>query len=77
MTTQTSLTLVTADDWRRECIYIDSVMDKGGRVSEMNNDKLTFIRYCEMQQDRAHRAGFHDAAQFIDHILDDLNGTTA
>lgn len=58
--------------WREECNYIDRVADKKGAVPEMNNDKATFVRYCEMQRDSATRDGQDDAATYIQHVLDDL-----
>ena len=60
-------------EWREECNYIDRVADKKGAVSAMNNDKATFIRYCEMQRDSATRDCQHDAATHIQHVLDDLS----
>lgn len=63
---------VSADGWREECNYIDAVMDKRARVPEMNHDLGTFTRYCEMQRGAAARGGFHDAAQHIQHCLDDI-----
>lgn len=63
-----------AFDWVAECTYISNVTDKRGNVPEMNRDKATFIRYCEMQQASATRAGFHDTAEYIGHCLDDLRG---
>lgn len=59
-------------DWSRECDYISHVTDKRGNVPEMNHDLDTFVRYCEMQRDCATRDGKHDAAQYIEHCLDDL-----
>jgi hypothetical protein len=63
---------MNANDWREECNYISDVTDKRGNVKEMNYDKATFVRYCEMQRDVATREGFHDTAQYIQHCLDDL-----
>lgn len=64
-----------ANEWREECNYISRVMDKGGRVKEMNNDPAVFRRYCEMQRNSAEKAGFHDAALYIQEIIDDLKPT--
>lgn len=59
--------------WQQECRYISEVMDKGAQVREMNYDKGTFTRYCEMQKASAEREGFFDAAEYIGHVLDDLS----
>ena len=59
-------------DWVDECRYIARVTDKQGSVREMNNDKATFIRYCEMMRDQAEREGFFDSALYIQECLDDL-----
>jgi hypothetical protein len=59
-------------DWAQECDYIARVTDARGRVPEMNHNLETFIRYCEMQQNAATRAGVHDAATYIGECLDDL-----
>ena len=59
-------------EWQAECRYISDVTDKKGNVPEMNNDKATFIRYCEMQLADAERQGFYDTATYIQHCLDDL-----
>jgi hypothetical protein len=61
-----------ANWWREECNYISRVMDRGGRVKEMNNSPATFRRYCEMQRDAAERDGVFDAATYIQEIIDDL-----
>lgn len=65
----------TAQEWSKECQYISDVADKRGRVPEMNNDTATFIRYCEMQQAAATKAGFHDSATYIGECLDDLRAS--
>ena len=59
-------------EWQSETRYISDVTDKCGIVPEMNNDKATFIRYCEMQKAAAEKDGFHDAATTIQHCIDDL-----
>lgn len=64
----------SAFDWSQECAYISRVTDARGNVKEMNFDKATFIRYCEMQRDAAARAGRHDSAEYIQHCIDDLKG---
>ena len=58
--------------WTGECRYISAVTDKKGNVREMNFDKATFVRYCEMQRDSAERNGFYDSATYIQHCIDDL-----
>lgn len=58
--------------WREECNYIERVTAERGKVREMNYDRATFVRYCEMQRDAATREGFHDTATYIQHCLDDL-----
>jgi hypothetical protein len=63
-----------AYEWAQECSYIARVTDKRGNVPEMNHDKATFIRYCEMQRDAATRDGQDDSAQYIQHCIDDLKG---
>ena len=62
----------TEFDWVAECQYIADVTAKGGCVREMNNDRNTFINYCEMQQKVAEREGRHDSATYIGECLDDL-----
>lgn len=62
----------TAFEWQQECRYIDRVADVKGVVSEMSHDTATFVRYCEMQRDSATKDGQHDAAQYIQHVIDDL-----
>jgi hypothetical protein len=59
-------------DWVQECVYISDVADKKGRVKEMNYDKATFVKYCEMQRDAAKRAGRYDSAEYIQQCIDDL-----
>lgn len=61
-----------ANWWREECNYISRVMDRGGRVKEMNSSPATFRRYCEMQRDAAERDGVFDAATYIQEVIDDL-----
>jgi hypothetical protein len=63
--------------WVEECKYISDVTDKRGNVREMNNDKSTFIRYCEMQRAAAEREGFFDTALYIQECIDDLKLTSA
>lgn len=58
--------------WVAECDYIARVTAVRGNVREMNHDRETFIRYCEMQRDAATRAGFHDSATYIQECIDDL-----
>ena len=59
--------------WREECNYISGVTsDTGGVEPGFNNDAHCFIRYCQMQRDTATRDGFHDAAQYIQHCVDDI-----
>lgn len=65
----------TANEWRVECNYIDGQMDNviRGKLGEnFNRDPSCFRRYCEMQRNSAERAGFLDAAQHIQHCVDDL-----
>ena len=59
-------------EWVAECDYISHVTGKAGRVKEMNYDKPTFVRYAKMQRDAAKRQGRFDAAQYIQHCIDDL-----
>lgn len=61
-----------ANFWREECNYIDRVTLIQGYVPEMNYDKETFIRYCEMQRDTAKRDGFFDTETYIQCCIDDL-----
>jgi hypothetical protein len=61
-----------ANAWREECNYIDRVAGKKGKVSEMGFHLETFITYCEMQRDVATKHGFHDTAQYIQHVIDDM-----
>lgn len=65
---------MTDREWVAECVYIARVTDLGGAVKEMNNDRATFVRYCEMQRDAATRDGRDDSAQYIQHCIDDLKG---
>jgi hypothetical protein len=67
--------------WSSECDYISHVTDKclhtpaGEQHAAMHNfnfDKACFIGYCQMQRDCAKRDGKDDAAQYIQHCLDDL-----
>lgn len=59
-------------EWAQECQYISRVAEQRGSVSEMNHSLDTFMAYCLMQRDSATRGGFHDAAQYIQHCIDDL-----
>lgn len=72
----------TAQDWKEECQYISNVTDKvlhsdlGEKHKAMRNfgyERSCFESYCEMQRDVAARDGFDDAAQYIQHCLDDLS----
>ena len=63
---------MNASQWQAECRYIQQATDQGGDVPEMLGDKAIFTRYCEMQRDAAERDGQHDAAQYIQHCIDDL-----
>ncbi len=61
-------------EWQAETRYISDMTDSGGIVPEMNNDKGTFIRYCEMQKAAAEKDGFYDAVTTIQHCIADLTG---
>lgn len=63
---------MTSDEWRKECLYIEKVATKNGKVKEMNYDQATFVRYCEVQRDTATREGHHDSATYIQHVIDDM-----
>ena len=65
-------TFKTDHAWKLECLYIDKVAKKRGMVREMNYDLPTFVRYFAMQRDMATRDGQHDAAQYIQHVIDDM-----
>ena len=58
--------------WTRECEYICRTTAIEGNVRNMNYDKMTFIRYCEMQKACAERESRGDVVQYIQHCLDDL-----
>ena len=61
--------------WREECSYIAKQLElviRGYTAIDFNNDPQVFKRYCEMQRDYAKRAGFDEAAQYIQWCLDDL-----
>lgn len=64
-------------DWQAECSYISRTTTKQGRVPEMNKDRAVFLRYCEMQRAAAERDGQHDAAEYIQHCIDNLKGEAA
>jgi len=64
---------MNAMQWVDECKYIDSVVCKIVPLTSFNNDWECFKRYCTMQRDTATREGFHDSAQYIQHVLDDLS----
>lgn len=63
---------MNANEWREECAYISRLADKRGNVPEMNHSLDVAIRYAEMQQAKATREGFHDAATHIGECLDDM-----
>ena len=67
-----TLPIRTPFEWVQECKYIAMVAEKCGLVREMNSDTETFVRYCEMQRDMATRAGRDDAAEYIQHVIDDM-----
>lgn len=69
-------------EWQKECTYISDVTTSVTRGPEstrrsaldnFNDDVECLIRYCEMQRNSADRNGFHDAAVYIEHCIDDLN----
>jgi hypothetical protein len=65
---------MNANDWREECNYITEQTEPfvlGYGPSEFE-DKAQFVRYCTMQRNSATRQGFDDAAQYIQHCLDDM-----
>ena len=65
---------MNANEWREECACISRIADKRGKVPEMNYSLDVAIRYAEMQQAKATREGFHDAATYIGECLDDMRG---
>lgn len=74
---------MTDFEWSQECDYISSVTDavmhtdraeRHPKMASFNHDRACFVRYCEMQRDAATRDGKGDAAQYIDHCIDDLTG---
>jgi hypothetical protein len=66
---------MNANDWRQECNYISDAMDdmllRHRMPRGFNNDPACFMRYCIMQRDSATHEGFYDAAQYIQHCIDD------
>ncbi len=56
---------MNATEWRKECARISRLADKRGNVPEMNHSLGVAIRCAEMQQAKATREGFHDAATYI------------
>lgn len=67
---------MNTNEWREECVYIqettDSLFAGTDPLTSFNGDPSCFVRYVTMQRDSATRGGFHDAAQYIQHCLDDL-----
>lgn len=62
-------------NWKNECIFIGDATTRalaGNTDVAFNRDIQCFRRYCVMQRDTATREGVHDAAQYIDHCIDDL-----
>jgi hypothetical protein len=62
----------TAADWQAECEYISRIADKKGESAQFNFDRACFVRYCEMQRNAAEKQAFFDAAEYIQHCIDDL-----
>jgi hypothetical protein len=65
---------MNALDWTEECKYIAEQTEpfvRGWGPSEYE-DKAQFLRYCTMQRNSATREKFHDAAQYIQHCMDDM-----
>ena len=59
-------------EWVIECAFISGAADVRGKLPAFNHDTACFIRYCEMQRNSAVREGFDDAAQYIQHCIDDM-----
>ena len=60
--------------WTEECTWISNATQRKGIVSECNNDKACFLRYCIMQRDTATHDKFFDAAEYIQQCIDELEG---
>lgn len=60
--------------WRDECSFISDATSKKGLMRAFNHDTACFIRYCEMQRDKAEREKRLDVVQYIQHCIDDLKG---
>lgn len=67
---------MNALEWKEECVYIcetaDSAMAGTDPLKNFSGNPSTFVRYCVMQRNSATREGFDDAAQYIQHIIDDM-----
>lgn len=67
---------MNVSEWREECAYIGdtttSALAGTDPLAAFNGDPACFMRYCEMQRNSAEREGFDDAAQYIQHCLDDM-----
>lgn len=55
------------NEWRKECNFLTAEMDKPA-AQRMGS----FLSYCKMQRDAAVRHHRDDSAQYIQHIIDDL-----
>jgi hypothetical protein len=65
---------MNVNEWREECNYISDTTDnmrRGKLGIAFNSDPKCFVRYLVMQRDSAKREGFDDAAQYIQHCIDD------
>lgn len=68
---------MNANEWREECVYIDetvtSFLAGTDPLHNFNGDPACLVRYCVMQRNSAARDGADDAAQYIQHCLDDMD----
>lgn len=62
-------------EWKDECIYIQETYDSARAGTDplhnFTGSPGSFMRYMYMQRDSATREGFHDSAQYIQHVIDD------
>lgn len=58
----------SAFEWQQECNFLTAEMAKPERERMAG-----FHTYCAMQRRAATRHGQHDAAEYIGHIVDDLD----
>ena len=67
--------MMDTNDWREECNYITRAADRRGKIAEMGYDTAVFVRYCEMQRNAADKARLFDVVEYIQHVIDDMEGT--